>query len=132
MANEINVYYEVTGLADFVAVLYTPAGQLINATSGVAMNDTDANLPNAAIALADTGHAGHYTNAAPIDGNIVNGNYAVKTWRKVLNGAAGALARSDTLTPPVNEGTITVGVTGGGGGGGSVTIEQVGIEVDQG
>jgi hypothetical protein len=128
MANEINVYYEVTGALDFVAVLYTPAGQLINATTGVAMNDTDANLPNAAIALSDTGHSGHYANAAPADGIIVSGNYAVKTWRKIQNGAAGALTRGDTLTPPVNEGSITVGASGGGGSG-SVGINEVNYSI---
>lgn len=129
MANEINAYYEVAGLTDFVAVLYTPAGQLINATTGVAMNDTDGNLPNAAIALADTGHSAKYQNPAPADGVIVNGNYTVRTWRKILNGAAGALTRSDTLSPPINEGPITVGVSGGGGGGGSVGINEVNYSI---
>jgi hypothetical protein len=125
MANEINVYYEVTGLTDFVAVLYTPTGQLINASSGAAMNDTDANLPNAAIALSDTGHVGHYTNAAAP--TIANGSYAVKTWRKIANGAAGALTRGDTLTPPINEGTITLGTVGGGSG--SVGINEVNYSI---
>lgn len=128
MANEINVYYEVTGLTDFVAVLYTTTGQLINASTGVAQTDNDTNLPNAAIALADTGHAAHYTNAAIP--TLANGVYTVRTWRKILNGAAGALSRSDTLTPPVNEGILTIGAASGGVG--SISVEQIGISVDQG
>ena len=88
MANELSFNYSTAGSSALVAVLYSGA-QIVHASTGALMTDSDANLPDAAIALSDSGHQYTYTGSVP--SGATAGVYAVRAYLK----GGGSLARSD-------------------------------------
>lgn len=92
MADELEFIFSTSGLTSLVAVLYVGA-QIVKASDGSLVTDSDANLPNAAIAAADTGHLYRYLASIP-SGMAAADVVVARMYQK----AGGSLARSDTAS----------------------------------
>jgi hypothetical protein len=91
MAQDTATFWEeVSGLTSLVLVVFSNDGQIVNAATGALISLSAANVPNAAIAMTDAGHANHYQAAYP-PANTPAGRYAAVVYRQ----AGAALALSD-------------------------------------
>lgn len=96
MAQDTATFWNATaGLTTLVLAVTASDGQIINASTGALMALSAANIPNAAVAMSDAGHANYYQAAYP-PANTPAGRYAVAVYQK----AGANLALSDA---PVSE-----------------------------